>query len=63
LNDQHKTEIINLTKGYDLQAPETLNAEIGNALSAMFKRERLTLSQAEEVLKQFNLKFRTHSKR
>ncbi len=53
LNEEHRSEIIAITKGYDLQAPETLDAEVGNALSAMFKRNRLRLKSAREVIKQF----------
>lgn len=53
LNEKHKQKIINLTKGNDLLAPLSLDAEVGNALSAMFRRGRLSLSQAREVLTQF----------
>lgn len=54
LNEQHKLAIIEATKGGDLQAPASLDAEIGNAISAMFKRDRLRLKEAEQVLAQFN---------
>jgi len=53
LNEQHKADLIRATKGHDLQAPISLDAEVGNALSAMFKRDRLTLDQAQNVLEQF----------
>jgi len=53
LNEKHKRAIIMTTKGHDLQAPYSLDAEIGNALSAMFKRGRLSLAQARQVLTQF----------
>lgn len=53
LNEEHKTKIIEKTKGHSLQAPASLDAEVGNALSAMFKRDRITLDQAEQVLGQF----------
>ena len=53
LNEPHKPAIIEATKGYDLQAPASLDAEVGNALSAMFKRGRITLEDAEQVLAQF----------
>lgn len=53
LNEQHKPGIVEATKGHDLQAPFCLDAEVGNALSAMFKRERLSLDQARQVLAQF----------
>ncbi len=54
LNEEHKPAIIEATKGHELQAPSCLDAEVGNALSAMFKRDRLTLEDAEQVLLQFN---------
>lgn len=53
LNEEHKSEIIEKTKGHDLQAPASLDAEVGNALSAMFKKGRLTVEEATEVLMQF----------
>ena len=53
LNEQHKTELVEATKGHNLQAPFSLDAEFGNALSAMFKRDRLTLDQARQILAQF----------
>lgn len=53
LNEKHKGAIIEATKGHDLQAPSSLDAEVGNAMSAMFKRNRLTLEQARQALSQF----------
>ena len=53
LNEQHKPAIIEVTKSYDLLAPASLDAEVGNALSAMFKRGRLSLKDARQVLAQF----------
>lgn len=53
LNEQHKQDIVEATEGHDLQAPFSLDAEVGNALSAMFKRDRLSLDQARQVLEQF----------
>lgn len=54
LNEQHKPAVIELTQGHDLQAPFSLDAEIGNALSAMLKRDRLSLKKAQQVLAQFD---------
>lgn len=54
VNEDHKSAIIEMTRGMDLQAPETLDAEIGNALSAMLKRNRITLDKAEKVLGQLS---------
>lgn len=53
LNEQHKPGIVETTKGHDLQAPFSLDTEVGNALSAMFKRGRLSFAQAQQVLAQF----------
>lgn len=54
LNEQHKPDIVEATKGHDLQAPFSLDSEVGNALSAMFKRDRLSLDDARQVLTQFS---------
>jgi predicted nucleic acid-binding protein len=45
LNEPEKNMIIRLTKGCDLVAPEVLPFEIGNALTAMMKRNILETSQ------------------
>lgn len=47
LNEPEKDMIIRLTEGYDLVAPEVLPFEIGNALTAMMKRNVL---EADEVI-------------
>ncbi len=49
-NEPHKEELVSLTRGSDLLAPASLPWEIGNAFSAMFKRGRITLSQAQQAL-------------
>lgn len=54
LNEQHRSVIIEVTKGHNLQAPASLDAEVGNALTAMFRRNRLRLADAEQVLDQFS---------
>ena len=38
-NEESKKEIIKVTKGYSLCAPKSVHWEIGNAFSAMFKRQ------------------------
>ena len=45
-NEPHRQSLIEITRGADLLAPSSLPAEIGNALSAMFKRKRIVLEQA-----------------
>ncbi|MCK9210555.1 MAG: type II toxin-antitoxin system VapC family toxin [Ignavibacteriaceae bacterium] len=51
LNEHHKTELVEMTKGAELFAPGSLYYEIGNAFSAMIKQKRIpveTLLQAIE---------------
>ena len=47
INEPSKPRLIELTAGHALVAPASLHWEVGNALSAMLKRERLTLQQAQ----------------
>jgi len=53
-NEQHKKKLITATKGADLIAPSSLHWEVGNAFSAMFKRQRITLDQAIAALEAYN---------
>jgi predicted nucleic acid-binding protein len=53
LNEPEKKRIISLTSDAELLSPEVLPFDIGNALSAMYKRKRLDLSQCNKVLQQF----------
>ncbi len=46
LNEPEKDRIIQLTAGADVFAPEILPYEIGNALSAMYKRKQITSTEA-----------------
>jgi predicted nucleic acid-binding protein len=46
LNEPHRAALVATTAGHDLVAPESLHWEIGNSLSAMFKRRRITLAEA-----------------
>ena len=50
-NEPTKPTLIRLTKGADLIAPRSVHWEIGNALSAMFKRGRITVAQALQAVK------------
>ena len=45
-----KSDLIAATSGMDLIAPVSVHFAIGNAFSAMFKRERITLKQAQDAL-------------
>jgi len=46
LNEPEKKQIVTLTVGHELAAPKILPFEIGNALSAMVKRGRLSKIEA-----------------
>jgi predicted nucleic acid-binding protein len=46
LNEPEKENIIKLTAGSDIISPEILPYEIGNALSAMVKRKKITKREA-----------------
>ena len=52
-SEPERARLVQLTQGADLVAPASVHWEIGNALSAMIKRGRLTLSQAALVLKNY----------
>ena len=53
MSEPERAKIIELTKDVDLIAPSSVHWEIGNALSSMLKRGRMTLVQAEHVLKNY----------
>ncbi|MBK9714648.1 MAG: type II toxin-antitoxin system VapC family toxin [Kouleothrix sp.] len=53
LNEPSKSELVRLTTGTDLAAPLSLHWEIGNALSAMIKRKRITLPEALQALLEY----------
>ena len=52
--EPNKPALIEASRGADLLAPDSLSAEVGNALSAMFKRKRITLAEANRVLETFH---------
>jgi len=52
-SEPERPKIIELTRDVDLIAPASVHWEIGNALSSMLKRGRITLVQAESVLKNY----------
>jgi predicted nucleic acid-binding protein len=53
LNEATKPELVRLTTGTELVAPLSLHWEIGNALSAMIKRKRVTLAEALQALLEY----------
>jgi len=48
--EPERAMLIEHTQGADLIAPPSVHWEIGNALSAMFKRQRISLAQALKAL-------------
>jgi len=50
VNESRKEQLVEMTRGASLHAPSSLHWEIGNAFSAMFKRNRIDLSQALKAL-------------
>ena len=53
-NEEHKSQLIEISKGADLIAPASIHWEIGNAFSAMFKRNRISFEQATSALEAYN---------
>ena len=50
LDEPEKAAIVAATEGAQLIAPPSLHWEVGNALAAMFRRHRISLSEAEAAL-------------
>ena len=53
-NEKHKKQLVKITKGTDLIAPASLHWEIGNALSAMLRRKRISLEEARLALNHYS---------
>jgi len=49
-NEESKQRIIEITKGCSLCAPVSVHWEIGNAFSAMFKRQKMSIELAKQAL-------------
>jgi len=52
-NESHKKILIDMTRNASFIAPESLHYEIGNAFSAMFKRNRIPLNTALEAIRYY----------
>ena len=52
-NEPSKARAIELTTGHSLVAPSSVHWEVGNALSAMIKRQRVTLAQANACVEAY----------
>jgi len=53
LNEPEKPSILKITEGTQLLSPESVHWEIGNAFSAMIKRERILLQLAQRGIKEY----------
>ncbi len=49
LGEPEKSKLIKMTKGTALLTPASMKWEIGNALSVMFKKKRITLGEAKKT--------------
>jgi predicted nucleic acid-binding protein len=52
-NEASKGRIVEITKNYSLYAPVSVHWEIGNAFSAMFKRQKIDVEVAKLALKAY----------
>ncbi len=52
-NEQQKAHLIQLTTGGRLFAPPSVHWEVGNAFSAMLKRQRITAPAAQHALEMY----------
>ena len=52
-NEPHKHLLVSLTKGCDLVAPSSVHWEVGNAFSAMLRRNRITLNAVHFALRSY----------
>lgn len=55
LNEPSKPAIIEMTFGHTLIGPESIRWEMGNAFSAMFKQNRISLRIAQKALDVFEI--------
>jgi len=53
LNEPSKARLLELTRDRELVSAPTLPWEVGNSLTALFKRDRLDLDQATAVLESY----------
>ena len=53
LNESSKPKLLEATRGAELISAPSLPWEVGNALSALFKRRRIDMAQAELALESF----------
>jgi len=52
-NERHKNQLVSITSGADLIAPSSIHWEVGNAFSAMLRRQRISLEKANAALEAY----------
>ncbi len=50
VSEPEREALIQVTRGAELMAPESVHWEVGNALAAMLKRGRITIEQAQRAI-------------
>lgn len=55
LNEPEKPAIVEATSGHTLVGPDSIRWEVGNAFSAMFKQDRISLRMAQKALAVFEV--------
>lgn len=53
LNEPERESLISITRNCNLLAPHSLYWELGNAISAMFKKNRLNFKQSQTIIRVF----------
>ena len=53
ISEPERSSIVKLTQDANLLAPASVHWEIGNALSAMIKRKRLTILEAQAAIQSY----------
>ncbi len=53
-SEPERRTLVRLTRGADLLAPASVHWEVGNALAAMFKRNRIDAKQIARVLRAYD---------
>jgi len=55
ISEPERERLVELTRGAELVAPASVHWEVGNALSAMLRRTRITVEQCRNVLAAYEL--------
>ncbi|MBK8538403.1 MAG: type II toxin-antitoxin system VapC family toxin [Ardenticatenia bacterium] len=53
VNEPERAALVDATLGAELAAPGSVHWEVGNALSALLKRRRATLTQAQQAIRAY----------